>query len=93
MDSVKCPVSTSPTDTNVPSTVANPAVGGDTTTIAYTPRKKSKTPVVLGSSISIFLVISIAVGIFAIFRHKTKTAEAIAAAAAASGNIYSWLCK
>lgn len=48
------------------------------TTTTY--RKKSKTPVIVGSIVSLSGVVAIAVGIFAIFRHKSNAAAAVAAA-------------
>ncbi|XP_073301190.1 uncharacterized protein [Primulina huaijiensis] len=66
-------------------TTSQPNYSGDG--YVYTPTtRKSKTPVIVGSVVSISGVIGIAVGIFAIFRHKAKVAAAVAAANAQGTN-------
>ncbi|KAK6153392.1 hypothetical protein DH2020_013031 [Rehmannia glutinosa] len=65
-----------------PSSTANRNTGTTFQTPTTTSTKKSNMPVILGSTISLFVVFWIAVGIFAIFRHKAKTAAAIAEASA-----------
>ncbi|XP_075524354.1 uncharacterized protein LOC142556754 [Primulina tabacum] len=68
-------------------TTSQPNYSGDG--YVYTPTtygKKSKTPVIVGIVVSLSGVIGIAVGIFAIFRHKAKVAAAVAAANAQGAN-------
>ncbi|KAL0421890.1 UNVERIFIED_CONTAM: hypothetical protein Slati_3211900 [Sesamum latifolium] len=81
--------STSCSTSNTPSPTANRNTDSSTTSSfrspATTSRKKSKLPVILGTAIPAFVVFWIAVGIFAIFRHKAKTAAAVAEACAPPG--------
>lgn len=66
--------------------VNSPNFGGTTeTNDIYTTRrkKKSKLPVIIGSTVSVFAVFWVVVGVFAMSRHKAKTAQAVALAAAA----------
>ncbi|KAL0384952.1 UNVERIFIED_CONTAM: hypothetical protein Sradi_2889500 [Sesamum radiatum] len=81
--------STSCSSSNTPSPTANRNTDSSTTssfrTPATTSRKKSKLPVILGTAIPAFVVFWIAVGIFAIFRHKARTAAAVAEACAPPG--------
>ncbi|KAI3463949.1 hypothetical protein Pfo_020612 [Paulownia fortunei] len=75
--------STSNTPTANRNTVGS---GSSFKTPATSSGKKSNLPVILGSTISLFVVFWIAVGIFAIFRHKAKTAAAMAEASATGPN-------
>ncbi|XP_020551979.1 probable LRR receptor-like serine/threonine-protein kinase At5g16900 [Sesamum indicum] len=81
--------STSCSTSDTPSPTANRNTDSSSTgsfrTPATTSRKKSNLPVILGATISAFVVFWIAVGIFAIFRHKARTAAAVAEACAPPG--------
>ncbi|KAK4427928.1 hypothetical protein Salat_1561800 [Sesamum alatum] len=77
--------STSDTPSPTPNRNTNSGSTGSFRTPATSSRKKSKLPVILGSTISAFVVFWIAVGIFAIFRHKARTAAAVAEASSAPG--------
>ncbi|XP_073135266.1 uncharacterized protein [Henckelia pumila] len=83
-----CPSGTNKAVPTTATTTTTPDYSGGG--YVYTPTtyrtRKSKTPVIVGSAVSISGVIAIAVGIFAIFRHKAKVAAAVAAANAQGGN-------
>ncbi|KZV34701.1 hypothetical protein F511_00603 [Dorcoceras hygrometricum] len=71
-------------NTAIPTAGTTPDYSVDGNNYGYTTttyrRRKSRTPVIVGSTVSVTGVIGIAAGIFAIFRHKAKVAAAVAAA-------------
>ncbi|PIN23930.1 Non-specific serine/threonine protein kinase [Handroanthus impetiginosus] len=81
------------TSINIPSSTANTNTGSSgssdssfqTTPRARSSRKKSNLPIIVGAPVSVFSVFWIAVGVFALCRHKTKTAAAIAEASKVEG--------
>ncbi|KAL0335638.1 UNVERIFIED_CONTAM: hypothetical protein Sradi_4775700 [Sesamum radiatum] len=83
LTSSSCSTSNTPSPTSNRNTDSSSTSGFQTP--ATTSGKKSKLPVILGASISGFVVFWIAVGIFAIFRHKARTAAAVAEACSTPG--------
>ncbi|KAL6580041.1 hypothetical protein OROMI_008065 [Orobanche minor] len=79
----------SPANTNIVNTNTANTNTADTGIVVQSQtkssKKKSKRPIIIGSTTSAFGVFWIAFGVFAIFRHKAKTAAAVAEASAPPG--------